>query len=164
MSGCIQSAKYLIDYGTDPQIADTDGYTPLIAAVQFRQLPILEFLIHYSGCVVDCKDKMGRNALHWAAFRNYPICCEWLIHRDISLLDLKDDKGNLPIHYASGVKSASILLEYCSSELLQTVNKDGENCIDISTDNKHFSVSNYTRKAVNKSLTQKLVQRLMFDR
>jgi ankyrin repeat protein len=45
-------------------VRDSKGYTPLILASQYNQVPLVIFLIG-KGVLLDIEDNNGDNALHW---------------------------------------------------------------------------------------------------
>jgi ankyrin repeat protein len=63
--GFKDDVKLLLDYGANPNIADANGTTPLLYAVQFNHPEIVEMLIK-KGASVTYKDPNGFSALDYA--------------------------------------------------------------------------------------------------
>jgi ankyrin repeat protein len=67
--GFTKGAEMLLNYGANPNIADANGTSPLIYAVQFNHKEITELLIK-KGADVNYKDPSGFSALDYATQLN----------------------------------------------------------------------------------------------
>ena len=63
--GFTDCVKLLLDYGANPNIADANGTTPLIYAVQFSHTEIVDLLLK-KGASVNYKDPNGFTAINYA--------------------------------------------------------------------------------------------------
>lgn len=63
------TCRKLLAAGADPNVADSGGFTPVMGAAAFGDLPILSALLN-AGARADAKDRSGQTALHWAVMRN----------------------------------------------------------------------------------------------
>lgn len=63
--GFVECVKLLLDYGADPNIADANGTTPLIYAVQFNHKEIVAMLLK-KGAFANYKDPNGFTAINYA--------------------------------------------------------------------------------------------------
>ena len=63
--GFTDCVKLLLDYDANPNIADANGTTPLIYAVQFSHAEIVDLLIK-KGADVNYKDPNGFTAINYA--------------------------------------------------------------------------------------------------
>ena len=137
----IVKLKLLLDYGSDPNVKNMYGDTPLHQATNPDTNDEFIKILLENGADPNVKDKFGRTPLHFH-FNNYTIP-----HNDNSsivklklLLDygadvnVKDNKGNTPLHEA--IRRASINYEFIKILLengadVNVKNEDGNTPIDI---------------------------------
>lgn len=89
----------LLELGADPNVADIDGYTPILTAIQYNSIPIVHFLSEHGGRL-DALDTEGHSAMHWAAYFGHERLTEYLLVRGLSTLRL-DKQGRTPFHWAA---------------------------------------------------------------
>ena len=89
--GC-KAAQSLIDNGSNPNIEDKLGMTPLHTATLDHRPDVIEVLIR-SGSLVNKKDKYGSTALHYASWWNYETVIE-LLNSSGADSTIEDRNGN----------------------------------------------------------------------
>jgi ankyrin repeat protein len=68
---CIQ---WLVETaGADPQLASTDGMTPLHAAAQTGRLNVTYWLVRYAHCPISCRASDGATPVHFAVAKGQSI-------------------------------------------------------------------------------------------
>ena len=67
VKGNIEITQFLLEKKADPNIADTNGNTALIYAVQFQNIAILKLLLDFKADKL-LKDKSGKTAFEYAVF------------------------------------------------------------------------------------------------
>lgn len=66
---CIQ---WLVEQaGADPQLASTDGMTPLHAAAQTGRLNVTYWLVRSANCSISCRTSDGATPVHFAAAKGF---------------------------------------------------------------------------------------------
>jgi TonB family protein len=68
--GDTEAVQALIAAGTDPNAASSGGQTPLILAIIFRRIKILNLLLE-AGADPQLRDSLGLNATDWAQRRGF---------------------------------------------------------------------------------------------
>lgn len=98
---------FLYEHGADPYIKNTDGLSPMHAALQpicryqkkdSKIVETLKFLISV-GCNKNDKTKDNETCLHFAAKYGYPEVVDYLIYIRADLLE-SDNSGKTPLDYA----------------------------------------------------------------
>lgn len=110
--------KALVALGADPQRANTDGSTPLMAAAglgcyapdedagtEDECVAACEYLLGL-GADINATDKHGQTAMHGAAYKNLPKVTRLLGAKGakIDLWNRKNDKGWTPLLIAQGFR------------------------------------------------------------
>ena len=110
--------KVLVELGADPQRANTDGSTPLMAAAglgcyapdedagtEDECVAACDYLLSL-GANVDAVDKHGQTAMHGAAYKNLPKVARLLGAKGakIDVWNRKNDKGWTPLLVAQGFR------------------------------------------------------------
>ena len=65
VKGKVELVKTLLDYKADPNLADDQGNTALIYAVQFQNSSIIKLLLAH-GAQRDAKDAKGQTVFEYA--------------------------------------------------------------------------------------------------
>jgi uncharacterized protein len=114
----INLLKLLYELGADPNIATSEGATPLIAAAGLGTLAagevagtedevveVLEWLVKI-GADVNAVDKNGETAMHGAAYKNLPKAVEFLHSHGakIEVWNQKNKHGWTPLLIAEGFR------------------------------------------------------------
>eukprot|EP01045_Picozoa_sp_COSAG04_P030670 COSAG04_NODE_5408_length_1629_cov_1.305229_1_plen_345_part_01 len=73
------AAQLLLDHGADPNITDSLGNTPLIAAAFEGSLPVLRMLIEAKVNLNAVEPDYGWTALHFACWKGNTDCAEALV-------------------------------------------------------------------------------------
>jgi len=110
--------KALVELGADPQLANADGTTPLMAAAglgctapdedagtEDECLTACEYLLSL-GAKLDATDKHGQTAMHGAAYKNLPKVAKFLTDKGakIEMWNRPNDRGWTPLLIAQGFR------------------------------------------------------------
>ena len=113
--------KLLVELGADPQRANADGSTPLMAAAglactapdeeagtEDECVTACEYLLSL-GADINAVDKRGHTAMHGAAFKNLPKVAKLLAARgaNIEVWNRKNDRGWTPLLIAQGFRQGN---------------------------------------------------------
>ena len=105
--------KKMLDFGSDPNIKDSNGWSALHYACQLGDYESVEILIN-SDAIIDAYSNNKRIPLHLAAYKGYPNIVEFLL-KNGSDPNYKDELGCTPLHLAAkkgNVKCMEFLLNY----------------------------------------------------
>jgi ankyrin repeat protein len=114
-AGDVESVRLLLEHGADPNLANIQGITPLMAAAgvgsneidtrgRFKTQPELVAcidLLAKAGGDVNAHDNRGWTALHGAAFFGYDDVIKDLVAHNANI-NAKDNKGMTPLDSAMG--------------------------------------------------------------
>lgn len=95
----LASVIVLLDLGANPNLADVDGYTPILTAIQYDSIAIVHYLSEHGGRL-DALDNEGHSAIHWSAYFGHERLTEYLLGRGLSALRV-DKQGRTPFHWAA---------------------------------------------------------------
>lgn len=110
--------KVLVELGADPQLANADGTTPLMAAAglgctapdedagtEDECLAACEYLLSL-GAKLDATDKNGQTAMHGAAYKNLPKVAKFLAGKGAKIdhWNRANDRGWTPLLIAQGFR------------------------------------------------------------
>jgi ankyrin repeat protein len=99
-NGSVRVAEALLARGLDPDLADSDGQTPLMVAAKGDHDNVVRLLLE-SGARADKKDARGRTALHWALTEaDGEVVVGLLLHAGLDPLAASGD-GLSAIDYAT---------------------------------------------------------------
>jgi len=108
---------------------DSDGITPLIAAVLWGRLKIMKFLLEQKDISIDAKGPRNRTALHCAAFYGYGVLVDLLL-KSGARAEVTDDDGVTPLHEASwGGNLSSVRLLLAAGADPNTRDQEGNTCL-----------------------------------
>eukprot|EP01045_Picozoa_sp_COSAG04_P024851 COSAG04_NODE_3168_length_3093_cov_83.308897_1_plen_862_part_10 len=107
VNGQEAAAQLLLDRGANPNLADSDGITPLMIAAGTDWLPLLRLLVEAKAEVDAVEPRTGWTAFHATCVNNLPECAEVLVRAgcDTSLRakdgktgrDMAQDQGNAAV-------------------------------------------------------------------
>jgi hypothetical protein len=135
----------LVEHGADPNLRDSEGYTPVTTAAQYNLVPIMHYLSTRGGRL-DLLDTEGHSLLHWAAYFGHERVVEYLLVRGLSPTAL-DDAGRTPLHWAA-LKGHYPALNTLADALgtrqvyeteMRRKDKRGNTPVDYSTTGEHKS-------------------------
>ncbi len=111
-AGDVVRVKYLVELGTDINVRDDEGYTPLLTAVKTRYNELTRYLIQ-AGADVNLADRDGWTPLMYAAWRDSPEIVGMLLAKGAAI-EAANKQGLTPLciaaqHGKSG--STAALLE-----------------------------------------------------
>ncbi|KAF0716111.1 Aste57867_3019 [Aphanomyces stellatus] len=123
-------ARMLLEAGTNPNIVNEAGKTPLLEATERGDLHIVRALLSYHCDAMYCEPKHRQSALHLAVRKgHYTIINELCKTRQIAdLIELQDRNGNNVLHFAvskdrkNGPRLVQFLLQYGASRVVDTPN------------------------------------------
>ena len=95
-----EMALFLLEQETiDVEARESNGSTPLVEAVLFKQMRVAEALLE-KGAEINGPGPVGRRALHCVASRLDAEVFRWLLDRNADP-DARDDDGWIPLHHAA---------------------------------------------------------------
>ena len=97
--GYIKAVENLLANGTDVNLKDSDGKTPLHYAARSGQLDIGELLVS-KGAKIESKDNNGETPLLTSTRNGHYKFVEFLVSKD-AFIDQENDAGWRPLHIAS---------------------------------------------------------------
>eukprot|EP00438_Fugacium_kawagutii_P000845 Skav202995 [mRNA] locus=scaffold2267:776664:778022:- [translate_table: standard] len=98
-AGHLEVVRFLIEAGTDKDLADKNGQVALHFAASQGHLEVVRFLVE-GGADKDLAERNGRAALHFAAHKGHLAVVRFLIEAGIDK-DLVDGNGQAPLHVAA---------------------------------------------------------------
>lgn len=98
--GDIESIAKLLDQGSNINVKDSDGRTPLIWAVDRGNLRAVEILVA-KGAEIYAKDLEGQTALHYATVCELEEVAKYLFEHGADM-NLPDNEGNTPLSQCPG--------------------------------------------------------------
>jgi ankyrin repeat protein len=96
-----KKAKSLIEQGTNINIQDDDGCTPLYWAVRYNVTDIVDLLLK-KGANIEVQDKYGLTPLHYAVQERLTEIVNLLLDHNAQT-DTKSNNGSTPLHRATVV-------------------------------------------------------------
>ena len=143
LKGRLAIVILLMEHGADPNLQDTEGYTPLTTAVQYNFVPIAHYLIE-NGARLDVLDNEGHAPMHWAAYFGHERMTDHLLVRGESAKSL-DYSGRTPIHWAAlkghynvlNMLADALREQSVYNEEMRRKDKRGNTPIDYSTTGEH---------------------------
>jgi len=131
--------KELLEKGTDPNIRDGDGNTPLHFAASRGCAEVARLLLGH-GADPNAQAKDGETPLHLAAFWGRVDVVRFLLERGADL-NAKNEGGDTPLHYAAyegHVDVVRLLLEHGADPSIR--NRDGKTPLDLAKERGHREV------------------------
>ncbi|KAG2950339.1 hypothetical protein PC110_g1470 [Phytophthora cactorum] len=100
--------RRLLKAGTDIELADREGFTPLHWASVRGYLEIVAQLVEVSRADVNRQDAMGWTPLHIACFKGFPDLVEYLLVRH-ARFDVEDCYGFTPMTFARFAENMDVV-------------------------------------------------------
>lgn len=99
LNGHENTAKVLIDHGSDVLSTNYGGCTPLFLAASYGQYSMVKFLLGYGRDQLDCPDSRGSTALHKAVEQGNLEMVQLMLEAG-ALVAAHDHQGYTPLHVA----------------------------------------------------------------
>eukprot|EP00127_Corallochytrium_limacisporum_P006131 Clim_evm80s218 gene=Clim_evmTU80s218 len=145
LEGHLPCLKFIVeDLGTDPDVQDEDGESPVQLAASGGHLECLEYLVRDRNADVDVKDVEGSTPCHWAARNGYLHCLRFL-HESGANFNLRDNDGDTPAALAAFDGHLNCL-QFLTSELkvdIDTRNSYGSTMVHAAARNGHIRCLTY---------------------
>jgi ankyrin repeat protein len=144
--GDLQTIHRLLERGTDVDVVDRNGRTPLIQAAIEGKEEILRLLIG-KGSKLDVQDKFGFTALHYAAQGHRFGSAEILLHAG-AMVDAPDSHGNTPLWaaiFSSGGRGELIQLLLAYGANKKRKNRYGFSPEDLARCDPRHNVGRFLR-------------------
>ncbi len=127
--GCLESLRYHLDQGCDPNVADSEGYTPLMRAAMRGRVKVVKELAGRAGVELNKRDKYGKTALMLAALGGHTGAVKELAGRvGVDGLNKQDKDGKTALMWAATYGHAEIaeyLLEHPNIQTNMCDDSDG---------------------------------------
>lgn len=145
-TGNKDAVKVLLDKGTNPDMRDSDGRTPLIQTAIDGRSELTSLFIQ-SGADVNAQDRNGYSALHFAAQEYYPAIVDELC-RSGAIVDVTDRFGNTPLWRATFASRGrgeviKILLKYGADK--DKRNQSNKSSIDLAKTIANYDLLQFFR-------------------
>ena len=129
----------------NPNITNSEGYTPLYVAVKRKEFQSAAILLKHPKCNPNSQNIHGNTALHMAILKNtsLPNLQHFLNHKDIDL-NIQNREGNTPLHVAVirqvpvNVVTALVLHSSCTPSI---ANAEGTTPLQIAVDSQQMETA-----------------------
>jgi len=143
--GILWRVNSLLLQGTDPNLKDEDGRTPIHIAAVSKELKVADILLQ-NGALINIQDSSGNTALHFAAFCEDSNMVRFLLEKGADPRII-NDAGITPLHYAckfqGGKEIAELLFNFGAD--MNTLTKDNETPLDIAIKSGNSDVADFLR-------------------
>ncbi|KAF5681472.1 ankyrin protein [Fusarium denticulatum] len=99
--GLTKILSQLLDGGTEADVKDDLGSTPLSYAAEYGHKEAVELLMKHVDMNTDSTDEQGRTPVSWAARRGYVDVLKVLLNCPTVNANSKDDNGQRPISWSA---------------------------------------------------------------
>jgi truncated hemoglobin YjbI len=111
-SGCLELVASLLRHGTDPDVQDSGGHTPLYRAANECASEagpeVVKALVRAGACVNACGGVTRATALHMAARRGYVEIARTLLDCGAAI-EAQDRKGDTPLQRAINCRKNTVV-------------------------------------------------------
>uniref|UniRef100_A0A8D8A120 Ankyrin-1 n=1 Tax=Culex pipiens TaxID=7175 RepID=A0A8D8A120_CULPI len=98
----------LVREGANENVTDCNGNTVLHIAARDNRLELVEFLLNKKSSDVDCKNRIGQTAFHFASYGGHERIVELLIRKNANI-NVKDNLAKTAIFYAVKREHSSMI-------------------------------------------------------
>jgi ankyrin repeat protein/acetyl esterase/lipase len=143
--GDLTRVKRFVEQGTNVDVKDELGWTPLYWAASMAQEEVVEFLISKGACI-DATTNNKRTPLHQAAGAGAAKLVELLLSKGADL-NARDKDNSTPLHVVAEIGHKNIV-EFLIAKGADVNAKDnnGKTALSYATENGHTDVVELLRK------------------
>ncbi|KAL1531524.1 protein ACCELERATED CELL DEATH 6-like [Salvia divinorum] len=125
-----------------------ENKSPIQAAIERKEIAVLEAIIKAKLELIQMKDSEGRNPLHYAASLGNLEATHYLLTNDVFNATRRDKTGSLPIHLAAlegHVDAIRVMLQY-SPEADELLDMCGCNILHVAARSGRYNVFRFVLK------------------
>lgn len=100
IAGNLPAVIQLIDSGANVNYRNVNCVTPLMAAAQWKQLPVVKFFLEKGACTRPVEQATGRTALMYGCLSGSPRCVALLLRAGAEV-NVSDSLGMTPLMMAA---------------------------------------------------------------
>jgi hypothetical protein len=131
--------KKLLEEGTDPNIRDGDGNTPLHFAASRGCAEVARLLLKH-GADPNAQDKSGETPLHVAAYEGCVDVVRLLLEHGADP-NIQNENGWTPLHWAASEGCVDVVRHLLEHGADPSIRRDGKTPLDLAKERGHREVA-----------------------